>query len=453
MFENKTEAQARKEILDLVAEYCEAFHNKKKPFEEGDRISYASRVYDSHEMINLVDSSLDFWLTAGRYTDEFERKMAEYLKVRFCSVTNSGSSANLLAFMALTSPLLGERQVKRGDEVITVACGFPTTVAPMVQYGAVPVFVDVTIPQYNIDVNMLEEAYSPKTKAVMIAHTLGNPFDLNAVKEFCRRHNLWLVEDNCDALGSLYTVKGPEGEETRFTGTIGDIGTSSFYPAHHMTMGEGGAVYTDNPLLHKIVRSFRDWGRDCVCPPGQDDTCHHRFDRVYGQLPLGYDHKYVYSHFGYNLKVTDMQAAIGCAQLEKLPYCTERRRENFRRLKGGLKGTEESLILPEACPGSDPSWFGFLITCREGVDRGKLVDYIESHKVQTRMLFAGNLTRHPCFDELRGREGSYRICGELANTDRIMENTFWLGLYPGMTEAMIDYMAKTVREGLKAAGR
>ena len=453
MFENKTEAQARKEILDLVAEYCEAFHNKKKPFEEGDRISYASRVYDSHEMINLVDSSLDFWLTAGRYTDEFERKMAEYLKVRFCSVTNSGSSANLLAFMALTSPLLGERQVKRGDEVITVACGFPTTVAPMVQYGAVPVFVDVTIPQYNIDVSMLEEAYSPKTKAVMIAHTLGNPFDLNAVKEFCRRHNLWLVEDNCDALGSLYTVKGPKGEETRFTGTIGDIGTSSFYPAHHMTMGEGGAVYTDNPLLHKIVRSFRDWGRDCVCPPGQDDTCHHRFDRVYGQLPLGYDHKYVYSHFGYNLKVTDMQAAIGCAQLEKLPYFTERRRENFRRLKEGLKGTEESLILPEACPGSDPSWFGFLITCREGVDRGKLVDYIESHKVQTRMLFAGNLTRHPCFDELRGREGSYRICGELANTDRIMENTFWLGLYPGMTEAMIDYMAKTVREGLKAAGR
>ena len=449
MFENKTEAQARKEILDLVAEYCEAFHNKKKPFEEGDRISYASRVYDSHEMINLVDSSLDFWLTAGRYTDEFERKMAEYLKVRFCSVTNSGSSANLLAFMALTSPLLGERQVKRGDEVITVACGFPTTVAPMVQYGAVPVFVDVTIPQYNIDVSMLEEAYSPKTKAVMIAHTLGNPFDLNAVKEFCRRHNLWLVEDNCDALGSLYTVKGPEGEESRFTGTIGDIGTSSFYPAHHMTMGEGGAVYTDNPLLHKIVRSFRDWGRDCVCPPGQDDTCHHRFDRVYGQLPLGYDHKYVYSHFGYNLKVTDMQAAIGCAQLEKLPYFTERRRENFRRLKEGLKGTEESLILP----GSDPSWFGFLITCREGVDRGKLVDYIESHKVQTRMLFAGNLTRHPCFDELRGREGSYRICGELANTDRIMENTFWLGLYPGMTEAMIDYMAKTVREGLKAAGR
>lgn len=453
MFENKTEAQARKEILDLVAEYCEAFHNKKKPFEEGDRISYASRVYDSREMVNLVDSSLDFWLTAGRYTDEFERKMAEYLKVRFCSVTNSGSSANLLAFMALTSPLLGERQVKRGDEVITVACGFPTTVAPMVQYGAVPVFVDVTIPQYNIDVSMLEEAYSPKTKAVMIAHTLGNPFDLNAVKEFCRRHNLWLVEDNCDALGSLYTIKGPEGEETRFTGTIGDIGTSSFYPAHHMTMGEGGAVYTDNPLLHKIVRSFRDWGRDCVCPPGQDDTCHHRFDRVYGQLPLGYDHKYVYSHFGYNLKVTDMQAAIGCAQLEKLPYFTERRRENFRRLKEGLKGTEESLILPEACPGSDPSWFGFLITCREGVDRGKLVDYIESHKVQTRMLFAGNLTRHPCFDELRGREGSYRICGELANTDRIMENTFWLGLYPGMTEAMIDYMAKTVREGLKAAGR
>ena len=449
MFENKTEAQARKEILDLVAEYCEAFHNKKKPFEEGDRISYASRVYDSHEMINLVDSSLDFWLTAGRYTDEFERKMAEYLKVRFCSVTNSGSSANLLAFMALTSPLLGERQVKRGDEVITVACGFPTTVAPMVQYGAVPVFVDVTIPQYNIDVSMLEEAYSPKTKAVMIAHTLGNPFDLNVVLAFCRRHNLWLVEDNCDALGSLYTVKTENGEETKLTGTIGDIGTSSFYPAHHMTMGEGGAVYTNDPLLNKIVRSFRDWGRDCVCPPGQDNTCHHRFDRVYGELPLGYDHKYVYSHFGYNLKVTDMQAAIGCAQLEKLPYFTQRRRENFARLKEGLKGTEGQLILPEACPGSDPSWFGFLITCKEGVDRGKLVDYIESHGVQTRMLFAGNLTKHPCFDLLRQEEGSYRICGSLKCTDRIMEQTFWLGLYPGMTEAMIDYMAKTVREGLK----
>ena len=449
MFENKTEAQARKEILELVAGYCEAFHNHKKPFEEGDRISYASRVYDSREMVNLVDSALEFWLTAGRYTDEFEKKMAEYLGVKFCSVTNSGSSANLLAFMALTSPLLGERRVKRGDEVITVACGFPTTVAPMIQYGAVPVFVDVTIPQYNIDVDVLEAAYSPKTKAVMIAHTLGNPFDLNVVLAFCRRHNLWLVEDNCDALGSLYTVKTENGEETKLTGTIGDIGTSSFYPAHHMTMGEGGAVYTNDPLLNKIVRSFRDWGRDCVCPPGQDNTCHHRFDRVYGELPLGYDHKYVYSHFGYNLKVTDMQAAIGCAQLEKLPYFTQRRRENFARLKEGLKGTEGQLILPEACPGSDPSWFGFLITCKEGVDRGKLVDYIESHGVQTRMLFAGNLTKHPCFDLLRQEEGSYRICGSLKCTDRIMEQTFWLGLYPGMTEAMIDYMAKTVREGLK----
>ena len=375
--------------------------------------------------------------------------MAEYQGLQFCSVTNSGSSANLLAFMALTSPLLGERRVKRGDEVITVACGFPTTVAPMIQYGAVPVFVDVTIPQYNIDVDVLEAAYSPKTKAVMIAHTLGNPFDLNVVLAFCRRHNLWLVEDNCDALGSLYTVKTENGEETKLTGTIGDIGTSSFYPAHHMTMGEGGAVYTNDPLLNKIVRSFRDWGRDCVCPPGQDNTCHHRFDRVYGELPLGYDHKYVYSHFGYNLKVTDMQAAIGCAQLEKLPYFTQRRRENFARLKEGLKGTEGQLILPEACPGSDPSWFGFLITCKEGVDRGKLVDYIESHGVQTRMLFAGNLTKHPCFDLLRQEEGSYRICGSLKCTDRIMEQTFWLGLYPGMTEAMIDYMAKTVREGLK----
>lgn len=449
MFENKTEAEARKEILDLVAEYADKFHNQKKEFHEGDRIPYASRVYDSREMVNLVDSSLEFWLTSGRYTDEFEKKLAEYLHVRYCALVNSGSSANLIAFMTLTSPLLGERRVKRGDEIITVAAGFPTTATPAIQYGAVPVFVDVTIPQYNIDVTKLEAALSDKTRAVMIAHTLGNPFDLKAVKEFCEKHNLWLVEDNCDALGSRYTINGEE----KFTGTVGDIGTSSFYPPHHMTMGEGGAVYTDNPLLNKIIRSFRDWGRDCVCPSGHDNLCGHRFDRQYGELPLGYDHKYVYSHFGYNLKVTDMQAAIGCAQLEKLPYFTERRRENFRRLKEGLKGTEESLILPEACPGSDPSWFGFLITCREGVDRGKLVDYIESHKVQTRMLFAGNLTRHPCFDELRGREGSYRICGELANTDRIMENTFWLGLYPGMTEAMIDYMAKTVREGLKAAGR
>ena len=442
MFENKTEAQARQEILDLVAEYCDTFHNKKEPFQEGQRIPYASRVYDRKEMVNLVDSSLEFWLTSGRYTDEFEKKLAEYLGVRYCSLVNSGSSANLTAFMTLTSPLLGERQIKRGDEVITVAVGFPTTVTPVIQYGAVPVFVDVTIPQYNIDVTMLEEALSPRTKAVMIAHTLGNPFDLKAVKDFCDAHNLWLVEDNCDALGSRYTIDG----ETRFTGTIGDIGTSSFYPPHHMTMGEGGAVYTDNPLLNKIIRSFRDWGRDCVCPSGRDNLCGHRFDRQYGELPLGYDHKYVYSHFGYNLKATDMQAAVGCAQLEKFPGFVERRRHNFDRLKNALSGMEDKLILPEACENSIPSWFGFLITCREGVDRNQVVQYVEGKGVQTRMLFAGNLTKHPCFDQLRREKTGYRIVGDLSVTDRIMKDTFWVGVYPGMTDEMIDYMASVIRE-------
>ena len=441
MFKNKTEQEARAEILQLVSEYCDAFHNQNKEYQEGDRIPYASRVYDHDEMVNLVDSSLDFWLTSGRYTDEFEKKLAEYLNVRFCSLVNSGSSANLLAFMTLTSPLLGERRVKRGDEVITVAAGFPTTVTPMIQYGAVPVFVDVTIPQYNIDVTKLEEALSPKTKAVMIAHTLGNPFDLKAVKEFCKKHNLWLIEDNCDALGSTYTIDGV----TKQTGTIGDIGTSSFYPPHHMTMGEGGAVYTNNPVLNKIARSFRDWGRDCVCNPGQDNMCEHRFDRQYGELPLGYDHKYVYSHFGYNLKATDMQAAIGCAQLEKFPSFVEKRKENFRRMRSQLEGLEEYLILPEAAENSDPSWFGFLITCKEGVDRNALVQYIEDHGVQTRMLFAGNLTKHPCFDEMRKNKEGYRIIGDLTNTDRIMNESFWVGLYPGMSEKKIDYMAKVIR--------
>lgn len=445
MFENKSENEARQEILKLVEEYCDTFHNKKKPFERGDRIPYASRVYDSEEMVNLVASSLEFWLTSGRYTDEFEKGLSEYLGVKYCSLVNSGSSANLTAFMALTSPLLGERRVKRGDEVITVAAGFPTTVTPIIQYGAVPVFVDVTIPQYNIDVTMLEEAYSEKTKAVMIAHTLGNPFDLAAVKHFCDRHNLWLVEDNCDALGTKYTIDGEE----RFSGTIGDIGTSSFYPPHHMTMGEGGAVYTDNPLLNKIIRSFRDWGRDCVCPSGRDNMCGHRFDRQFGELPLGYDHKYVYSHFGYNLKATDLQASIGCAQLRKFPAFVERRRHNFDRLRAGLLEAEDKLILPEPCPNSRPSWFGFLITCREGVDRNAVVQYVESKGVQTRMLFAGNLTKHPCFDEMRATGDGYRIVGNLSNTDRIMADTFWVGVYPGMTDEMIDYMAETIKEALR----
>ncbi|MCC2164261.1 lipopolysaccharide biosynthesis protein RfbH [Brotaphodocola catenula] len=444
---DKKQEEARQQILDLVADYCENYHIKnKKEFEPGDRIPYASRVYDANEMVNLVDSALEFWLTSGRYTDEFEAKLAKYLGVRYCSLVNSGSSANLNAFMALTSPLLGDRQIKRGDEVITVAAGFPTTVTPMIQYGAVPVFVDVTIPQYNIDVTRLESAYSEKTKAVMIAHTLGNPFDLGAVKSFCDRHNLWLIEDNCDALGSRYEIDGEE----RFTGTIGDIGTSSFYPPHHMTMGEGGAVYTDNPLLNKIIRSFRDWGRDCVCPSGRDNLCGHRFDRQYGELPLGYDHKYVYSHFGYNLKATDLQASIGCAQLDKFPGFVERRRHNFDRLKTALAGTEDRLILPEACPGSRPSWFGFLITCKEGVDRNALVQYVEKKGVQTRMLFAGNLIKHPCFDQMRESGTGYRVVGDLAVTDRIMRDTFWIGVYPGMTDEMIDYMAETVKEALDA---
>ena len=440
-----TDAKKEKEqqILNLVREYCEKYHKKPK-YTEGDRIPYASRVYDSEEMVNLVDSALEFWLTSGRYTDEFEKNFAEYLGVKFCSLVNSGSSANLLAFMTLTSPLLGDRRINRGDEVITVAAGFPTTVTPMIQYGAVPVFVDVTIPQYNIDVDRLEEALSNKTKAVMIAHTLGNPFDLAGVKRFCDKHNLWLVEDNCDALGSEYTIEG----KTYLTGTVGDIGTSSFYPPHHMTMGEGGAVYTNNPLLNKIARSFRDWGRDCVCPSGRDNLCGHRFDRQYGELPLGYDHKYVYSHFGYNLKATDMQAAVGCAQLKKFPSFVARRRHNFERLHDALTSVEDKLILPVAAENSNPSWFGFCITCRDGVDREKVVPYIESKGVQTRMLFAGNLLKHPCFDEMRATGEGYRVVGNLDNTDMIMTSTFWVGVYPGMTDEMIDYMAKTIIEAV-----
>ena len=434
----------KEEILELVKAYCDKYH-KKADYVEGQRIPYASRVYDHSEMVNLIDSSLEFWLTSGRYTDEFEKKLAQYLGVKYCSLVNSGSSANLNAFMALTSPLLGERAVKRGDEVITVAAGFPTTVTPMIQYGAIPVFVDVTIPQYNIDVEMMKKALSDKTKAVMIAHTLGNPFDLGEIKKFCDENNLWLIEDNCDALGSKYTINGEE----RFTGTIGDIGTSSFYPPHHMTMGEGGAVYTNNPLLNKIIRSFRDWGRDCVCPSGMDNLCKHRFDKQYGELPLGYDHKYVYSHFGYNLKATDMQAAIGCAQLEKFPTFVERRKVNFNRLKESLMEVEDKLILPVACDNSDPSWFGFLITCKEGVDRNKVVQYIEDKGVQTRMLFAGNLIKHPCFDEMRATGQGYRVVGELTNTDRIMNDTFWVGVYPGMNDDMIDYMAKIIKEAVR----
>ena len=440
-----SEQEMRGEILALVRKYCATYHAPKEDFVPGDRLPYAARVYDHEEMENLVSSALEFWLTAGRFADEFERAFAAYLGVKHCSLVNSGSSANLLAFMALTSPLLGERAVQRGDEVITVAAGFPTTVAPIIQYGAVPVFVDVSLPTYNVDVSLLAGALSPRTKAVMIAHTLGNPFDLAAVKAFCDAHDLWLIEDNCDALGSQYTMDG----ETRYTGTIGDLGTSSFYPPHHITMGEGGAVYTNNALLHRIVRSLRDWGRDCICAAGQDNLCGHRFDRQDGELPRGYDHKYVYSHFGYNLKATDMQAAVGVAQLKKLPSFVERRRHNFARLRAALADMEDAFILPEATEHANPSWFGFLLTCRAGVRRAKIVHYIESRGIQTRMLFAGNLTKHPCFDAMRRAGEGYRIAGTLTETDRIMNDTFWLGVYPGLTDEKIDFIAQTVKDAVR----
>ena len=433
----------------MVSAYCAEFHlkDKDRPFVPGERIHYAARVYDSEEMVNLVDSALEFWLTMGRYTREFEKSFGEYLGVRFVSAVTSGSSANLIAFMALTSPLLGERRIRKGDEVITVAAGFPTTITPIINYGAVPVFVDVRIPQYNIDVTRLEEALSEKTKAVMIAHTLGNPFDLRAVKDFCDRHGLWLIEDNCDALGSRYDLKG-DGE-LRFTGTIGDIGTSSFYPPHHMTMGEGGAVYTDDPLLNRIIRSMRDWGRDCICESGQDNRCGHRFDGQYGELPKGYDHKYVYSHFGYNLGITDMQAAVGLAQIKKLPGFTERRKHNHALLKSELESVSDRLILPEACEGSDPSWFGFCMTVMEGIDRSELIRYVEDKGVQTRLLFAGNFIKQPCFDSIREDKTAYRVVGSLEDTDRIMRDTFWIGGYPGMTDDRLIDMADTIKEALR----
>jgi CDP-6-deoxy-D-xylo-4-hexulose-3-dehydrase len=445
MFESMTREEAAKAILESVREYYRHFM-RKPAYKDGDRISYAGRVFDEEEMACLADSSLEFWLTSGRYTEQFEKHLAEYLNISFCSLVNSGSSANLIAFMALTSPLLKDRAIQRGDEVITVAAGFPTTVTPVLQYGAVPVFLDVTIPQYNIDVSLLEKALSPKTKAVMIAHTMGNPFDIKAVKSFCDAHNLWLVEDNCDALGAAYTVNGVE----KLTGTFGDIGTSSFYPAHHITMGEGGAVYTNNPTLHKLVRSFRDWGRDCMCPSGVDNLCGHRYDNQYGELPPGYDHKFVYSHFGYNLKATDMQAAIGCAQMGKLASFVERRRHNWKRLYSGFQDLQDKLILPEPAPDSNPSWFGFLITCKKSVDRNGLVQHIEKNNIQTRMLFAGNLVKHPCFDEIRKTGAAYRVAGNLDTTDRIMRDTFWVGVYPGMTDAMIDRTIAIVRDYVKA---
>ena len=434
----------KQQIFQLTKEYFQEAHGQVQEFVAGKSyIKYGGRYFDENELINLVDSSLEFWLTAGTWAQKFETSFAKWLGIKYCSLVNSGSSANLLAFMALTAKELGEKRIRKGDEVITVACSFPTTVTPCIQYGAIPVFVDVTIPEYNIDVTKLEEVLSPKTKAVMVAHTLGNPFDLHSVKTFCDQHDLWLIEDNCDALGSEYVIDGVKKK----TGTIGHIGTSSFYPPHHMTMGEGGAVYTNDPLLHKLVNSFRDWGRDCWCIGGKDDTCRHRFSKQFGELPIGYDHKYVYSQFGYNLKVTDMQAAIGCAQLEKLDGMVAARRKNFDVLRKGLDGVP-GLILPEPQKNSDPSWFGFLISVKEdaGFTRNDLSKYLEDKKIQTRNLFAGNLLKHPVFDEMRTTGDGFRVAGDLKCTDFVMNNTLWIGVYPGMTQAMLQYMIDTVKE-------
>lgn len=432
-------------ILEQVRQYYRENHSKPA-YQPGDRINYAGRVYDEQELCSLVDAALDFWLTAGGYTKRFEQGLAEYLDVPFCSLVCSGSAANLLAVSALTSPLLGERRLRRGDEVITAAAGFPTTVAPIVQCGLVPVFVDVKLPDCNVNVSLLEQARSERTKAVILAHTLGRPFDLTAVRAFCDRHGLWLIEDNCDALGAEVMLDG----SFRKTGTVGDIGTSSFYPAHHITTGEGGSVYTRNPLLHRIVRSLRDWGRDCVCGGGEDNTCGRRFTGQFGTLPAGYDHKYVYSHLGYNLKATDMQAAVGTAQLAKLPEFVARRRENWTYLRQALAPAERYLMFPADGPGTRPSWFGFLMTVRPDspVSRDELVAHLEKDNIQTRPLFAGNLTRHPCFQDLE--EGKdYRIAGTLTVTDQVMNNSFWLGVYPGMERAMLDRIAACIGECLK----
>lgn len=428
------------EILDKVSEYYDLVHRpeQEKLFIGGEsRLGCAGRVFDDHEMRYLVDSSLDFWLTYGSYSKKFERAFAKTLGTRHAFMVNSGSSANLLAFSALTSPALGERRISRGDEMITVAAGFPTTVAPAVQYGAVPVFIDITLGDYNVDPSLLEGALSPRSKAVMLAHTLGNPFNLDVVKSFCDKHGLWLVEDNCDALGSLYNGQ--------HTGTFGDIGTSSFYPAHHITSGEGGAVYTRDKELRRLMLSLMNWGRDCWCDSGKDNTCGMRFEHELGTLPKGYDHKYIYSHFGYNLKPTDMQAAVALAQLDKLDSFSAARRRNFQVLRDTLAPLEEHFILPTATPNSDPSWFGFVLTVREGspVKRQALVQELEATNIQTRNLFAGNLLRHPCFDDLE-RDRHYRVASDLVNTDKVMTDTFWVGVYPGLNEEKMRYIGQVI---------
>lgn len=444
--EQELENSLRTLAIQSAVEYYEHYHKKRqnRPFTPGDSIPYAGRVFNEREITNLIEAALDFWLTSGKYAAGFEQGLADFLGVQYCSLTNSGSSANLLAFMALTSPELGEHRIKPGDEVITVAAGFPTTVAPIIQYGAIPVFVDVTLPTYNIDTSQLEQALSEKTKAIMVAHTLGNPFNLEFVKNFSDQHRLWFIEDNCDALGSEYFYQG----QWQYTGTIGHLGTSSFYPPHHITMGEGGAVYTNDAKLKHLVESFRDWGRDCWCPPGRDNTCHQRFNKQFGELPLGYDHKYVYSHIGYNLKATDLQAAIGCAQLEKLPAFIQARQRNWQILREGLDSLSDRFILPEPTPNSKPSWFGFLLTVKEdaGFTREQIVNFLEANGIQTRMLFAGNLLKHPCFDEMRTTRKGYRVISDLRNTDLIMQQTFWVGVYPGLTAEMLDFILEKFRE-------
>jgi CDP-6-deoxy-D-xylo-4-hexulose-3-dehydrase len=436
-------SKLKTKIFKLTQKYYQAVHepSRQKTFIPGQsRINYGGRFFDEKELINLIDSSLDFWLTAGPYTEKFEKMLSKKLGVKYCCFVNSGSSANLLAVMALTSPLLGKRQLRPGDEVITVAAGFPTTVTPIIQAGAIPVFIDITLPQYNIDVKMLQKALSGKTKAVIVAHTLGNPFDIDKITAFCKKNKLWLIEDNCDSLGSIY--------KNKYTGSFGDIATSSFYPPHHITTGEGGAVYTNNPVLSRIVLSLRDWGRDCFCPSGRDNTCKKRFSQQLGTLPFGYDHKYTYSHFGYNLKATDLQAAIGCAQLEKLDSFVKARRNNWQILYDGLKDLEKFFILPQPQKNSKPSWFGFMLTVKENAPfkRDDIVRYLEQNNIQTRMLFAGNFIRQPAFDRLCKQKKAYKIIGKLTNTDTIMNNSFWLGVYPGMNERMLKYIIETIKK-------
>ena len=442
--DDKKLEELRKKAIDAALVYYKNKWGAKAPFAAGDRVHYAGRVFDEAEVTNLIDSSLEFWLTAGRYAERFENDLARFLGLRHCSLVNSGSSANLLAFMALTSPKMGDKRIFRGDEIITVAAAFPTTISPIVQYGAVPVFVDIELPSYNIDCKMLEGALSEKTKAVFLAHTMGNPFDLNRIADFCDRHNLWLIEDNCDALGSRSNFRG----QWKYTGSVGHIGTCSFYPPHHITMGEGGAVCTSDFEIKRAIESFRDWGRDCWCPSGCDNTCKKRFEWKLGELPYGYDHKFIYSHFGYNMKVTDMQAAIGCAQLEKLPAFIEARKRNWKMLREGLGDLEDIFILPEAAENSDPSWFGFLLTIRDNAafTREEIVNHLEAAKIQTRMLFSGNIIKHPCFDEMRQSKKGYRVAGTLETTDKVMNDTFWVGVYPGLTAPMVEYMIEKIRQ-------